>query len=209
MKVGSCNPPFASHPIPPPVAVADDVGGPLTQAAAHEAFDVLAQKRYIIDAGFIMRDLLPNFNVDGYVPVLCSGLTLSSQPDYGGTGVVLTCDRWFCNGLDVFSGSQRTCTHGCHSGTGHSWSAKWRQQVTDAQGSMVWAHFAGHYVTERLLGPVRRARGTMPNALDEDDVWQAAAGPLAGRFGFLAGHVCMRVMSPVRSFMSFDLVCCL
>ena len=54
-----------------------------------------------------MQDMFPNFNVDGYVPILCTALTVSSQPDYRGTVVVLTCDGWFSNGLDVFQGSQR------------------------------------------------------------------------------------------------------
>ena len=157
------------------VSSAFDEGESLATEQDHIAKDKEMLQRYFLDAGVQMETTfpMPDPEIDMLYPLFMRGLTVAETADYTTVKVYPCCTSWFCLGLDKFRDVNQAYPRGCGFAMQSSWSIKFTMVLEDAAGRELDAIFEGHYCTERLLGCIRKDRGSYALAPNEEEVYLA------------------------------------
>ena len=164
------------------VSSAFDEGQSLATEQDHISKDKEMLQRYFLDAGVQMKTTfpMPDPEIDMLYPLFMRGLTVAETADYSTVKVHPCCTSWFCLGLEKFRDMNQACPRGCGAAMQSSWSIKFTMVLEDVAGRELDAILEGHYCRERLLGFIRKDRGSYALAPNEEEVY-LATGPWKNR----------------------------
>ena len=185
---GVAVPAWRMIPNAPMVSSPFDEGGSLATEQDHIAKDKEMLQRYFLDAGVQMETTfpMPDPEIDVLYPLFMRGLTVAETADYTTVKVHPCCTSWFCLGLEKFRDVNQACPRGCGVAMQSSWSIKFTMVLEDAARRELDAIFEGHYCTERLLGFIRKDRGSYALAPNEEEV-HVATDPWKNRKIWIVG----------------------
>ena len=152
----------------------DEAADPPTEHV-HIVKDKEMLQRYFIDVEVQMETTfpMPDPQIDMLYPLFMRGLTVVETADYTTIKVQPCCTSWFCLGLEKFRDMNQACLRGCGAAMQSSWSIRFTMALEDVAGRELDAIFEGHYCTERLLGFIRKERGSYTIAPNEEEVYLA------------------------------------